>query len=145
MSNNGRQGERLFKQIMESRNYTVEDVSGNSQYWDKDIDFIVTSSTSGLTKTFEVKWDSRINRTGNLYLELTNINSKQWKGQGWWEHCEADYLAYGDAAARKFYVIPLLELRKRVEQLPFRQASCGYDSTGQLVSLKDIADITQEL
>jgi hypothetical protein len=61
---------------MESRNYTVEDVSGNPEYWDKDIDFIITSSATGLTKTFEVKWDTRINRTNNLYLELTNINSK---------------------------------------------------------------------
>lgn len=145
MSNNGKLGERLFRQIMESRNYTVVDVSGNPAYFDKDIDFIVTSATSGLTKTFEVKWDSCINRTGNLYLELTNINSKQWSGQGWWEHCQADYLVYGDAAARKFYIIPLLELRERVEQLPFRQGRCGYESTGQLVSLKDIADIIKEL
>lgn len=145
MSNNGKQGERLFKQIMESRNYEVQDVSNNPAFWNKDIDFIVTSPTSGLVKSFEIKWDSCINRTGNLYLELTNINSKQWSGQGWWEHCQADYLVYGDAAARKFYVIPLLELRERVEQLPFRQGRCGYESTGQLVSLKDIADIIKEL
>ena len=143
MSNSGKQGERLFKQIMESRNYTVEDVSNNENYWDKDIDFLVTSSTSGLTKTFEVKWDSRINRTGNLYLELTNIRSKG--GKGWFEFCQADYLVYGDACARTFYVIPLQELRKRVDTLPFRSARCGYDSTGQLISLKDIADITQIL
>lgn len=145
MANNGKQGEYLFKQIMLGRNYKVEDVSNNENYFDKDIDFILTSPTSGLTKTFEIKWDTRINRTNNLYLELTNINSKQWNGEGWWEHCQADYLAYGDACARIFYVIPLLALRERVEQLPFRGASCGYESTGQLVSLKDIADITIEL
>ena len=145
MSNSGKQGERLFKQIMESRNYTVEDVSNNENYWDKDIDFLVTSSTSGLTKTFEVKWDSRINRTGNLYLELTNIHSKQWNYGGWWEHCQADYLVYGDACTQTFYIIPLLELREKVKMLPTRSARCGYDSTGLLVSLKDIADITQIL
>lgn len=145
MSNNGKQGERLFKQIMESRNYKVQDVSNNPAFWDKDIDFIITSATSGLTKTFEVKWDSRINRTGNLYLELTSINSKQWNGQGWWEHCQADFLVYGDAVNFRFYIIPLFELRERVEKLPFRLAKCGYESTGQLVSLKDIADIIQEL
>jgi hypothetical protein len=61
---------------MLARNYTVEDVSNNENYWDKDIDFILTSPTTGLTKTFEVKWDTRINRTNNLYLELTNVNSK---------------------------------------------------------------------
>lgn len=111
---------------MENRNYKVEDTTNNPDYYDKDIDFIVTSSTSGLTKTFEVKWDTRISNTGNLYLEIENINSKG--GKGFFEFCEADYLAYGDANNRKFYIIPLLELRERVKQLPQRLGRCGYDS-----------------
>ena len=141
--NNGKQGERLFAQIMRNRNYTVVDVSNNPDYWSKDIDFIITSPTSGETKTFEVKWDSRISRTGNLYLELSNVNSKD--GIGWFSFCEADYIAYGDAARRKFYIIPLLELKERVEQLPKRYAQCGCDSIGLLVSLDSIKDIYQEL
>ena len=143
MSNSGKYGENLFQEIMKGRGYEVQNVSGDPQYWYKDIDFIVTSSTSGLTKTFEVKWDSCINRTGNLYLELTNIHSKE--GKGWFEFCQADYLAYGDARTQTFYIIPLLELREKVKMLPARSARCGYDSTGLLVSLKDIADITQTL
>lgn len=145
MANNGKYGEYLFKQTMLGRNYTVEDVSNNENYFDKDIDFILTSPTTGLTKTFEVKWDTRINRTNNLYLELTNVHSKQWNGEGWWLHCVADYLVYGDAIAHTFYVIPLLALRERVAQLTLRIASCGYDSTGWLLSLDDIADITINL
>lgn len=66
-------------------NYLVNDVSSNPSYWDKDIDFIITSPTTQLTKTFEVKWDSRINSTGNLYLELTNVHSKG--GRGWFDFC----------------------------------------------------------
>jgi hypothetical protein len=61
---------------MKEQGYEVEDVSGNPDYWPQDIDFIISSPTSGLTKTFEVKYDGRINKTGNLYLELTNIHSK---------------------------------------------------------------------
>lgn len=145
MANNGRQGELLFKNIMEERGYEVQDVSGNPEYWDLDIDFVITSATSGETKTFEVKWDSRINTTGNLYLETANIHSKQWNREGWWQHCQADYLAYGDAAAETFYIIPMAELRERVKKLPTRTAQCGYDSIGRLVSLADIADIAYEL
>ena len=140
---NGKIGERLFKQIMESRNYKVEDVSMNPDYWYKDIDFFVTSSTTGERKSFEVKWDSCISRTGNLYLELTNVHSKG--GKGWFNFCEADYIAYGDAQNRIFYIIPLLELKERVNKLPNRYAKCGYDSTGLLISLKDIKDIIQIL
>lgn len=140
MANNGKQGELLFRERMTELNYSVQDVSGNPAYWDKDIDFLVTSPTTGAVKSFEVKWDSRINSTNNLYLELTNIHSKG--GRGWFKFCEADYLAYGDAAAGFFYIIPLAALKERVEQSPrARYAQCGLDSTGLLVSLKDIQDI----
>ena len=143
MSNNGKQGEQLFQQIMESRGYTVEDVSNNPQYWYKDIDFIVTSSTSGETKTFEVKWDTKINTTGNLFLEYESLYSKG--GKGWFEFCEADYLAYGDAVTKVFYIIDMEQLRQAANNLPFRSARCGNDSIGQLVALKDIQEITQIL
>ena len=82
---NGRLGEILFAQMMREGGYTVADVSGDSEYWHKDIDFLITSPTTGAIKAFEVKWDSRINQTGNLYLELTNVNSKG--GKGWFEFC----------------------------------------------------------
>ena len=143
MSNNGKQGEQLFKQIMESRKYTIKDVSNDPDFWYRDIDFIAESPFSGDIKTFEVKWDTKIHQTGNLYLERSNIRSKG--GAGWFDFCEADYLAYGDAVNKLFYVIPMKELRERADQLPYRSASCGYDSTGQLVSLKDIEDITRVL
>lgn len=138
---NGRQGELLFAQTMRQGGYNVNDVSGNPEYWYKDIDFIITSPTTGQVKAFEVKWDSRIAQTGNLYLELTNVNSKG--GKGWFEFTEADYIAYGDAASKLFYIIPLLELKQRISKLPQRIVNCGYDSTGLLVRLSDIADIAK--
>lgn len=51
-------------------------------------------------------------------------------------------LAYGDAKTKAFYIIPVAELKKRVAELPKRYSYCGNDSTGLLVSLKDIEDIT---
>lgn len=139
----GKQGEQIFCYIMRQRGYKVEDVTYKPQYWDQDIDFIITSPFTGAVKTFEVKYDSRISTTRNLFLEIENIHSKQWNYEGWFNHCKADYLAYGDAAARKFYVIDMTELRKRVDELPQRIAHCGADSTGLLVSLGDIEDITK--
>ena len=125
--------------MMEARGYVVKDVSFSSDYWSKDIDFIITSPTTGIIKSFEVKWDSRINQTGNLYLELANIHSQG--GKGWYKFCEADYLVYGDAMSKVFYVIEMEELRARVNGLPQKITGCGYDSTGLLISLGDISDI----
>lgn len=140
--NNGKYGEWFFSYIMEQKGYTVENVSKNPEYYYKG-DLKITSPFSGSTKIIEVKWDERIRDTNNLYLELTNRNSKE--GQGWWTWCQADYLAYGDACGRKFYVFSLLELKERVKQLPERVGSCGEDSTGLLVSLEDIKDLYKEL
>ena len=138
----GKQGEQLFKQKMMDCGYEVTDVSNNPDYWALDVDFLIKSPTTGAIKSFEVKFDSRINNTGNLYLELTNIHSKQWNGGGWFKHCEADFLAYGDAQAQVFYIIPLAELRQRINSSSrARYAQCGADSTGLLVALKDILDI----
>lgn len=145
MYNEGKRGEKLFQKIMEGRNYIVEDVREDPEYQIKDIDFLVTSPTSGLTKSFEVKYDARIHRTGNLYLEIENIFSTQWRREGWWLHCEADYIAYGDQQVNIFYIIPREELEDRVKKLPTRIAHCANESTGLLVSLDDISDITQIL
>lgn len=140
---NGKQGEKLFQQIMQDKGYVVEDVTGNPDYWYKDIDFIITSPATGSTKTFEVKYDSKLNKTGNLYLELVNAYSLN--GNGWYNFCEADYIAYGDAITNTFYIIPLLELREKVSHLPKQIAQCGNESIGQLVSLDSIRDIYQIL
>lgn len=96
MYNDGWKGEMLFRNIMQERGYTVIDERDNPKCWEIDVDFTVTSPTSGLTKTFEVKWDARIHRTGNLYLEIENVFSKHWNREGWYLHCQADYIAYGD-------------------------------------------------
>ena len=139
MANNGKQGEARFSDKMRANGYVVQDVSDNPSYWDKDIDFIVTSPSSGLTKSFEIKWDSRINSTGNLYLELFNINSKG--GKGWYKFCEADYVAYGDQRADCFYIVPLADLRARVERIKPTVAQCGNDSFGYLLPIDSITDL----
>lgn len=140
MSNNGRRGELLFSEKAQQCGYTVEDTTNNPQYFYKDIDFLVTNQ-EGIQKSFEIKWDSRISQTNNLYLELTNIHSKE--GKGWFKFCEADYLAYGDAVNEIFYIIPLQQLKDRVYKgkKSYRVARCGDDSTGILVNLDDIRDI----
>ena len=143
MSNNGKEGERLFQQRMEQQGYQVQDVSANEQYFRKDIDFLITSPTTGQTKSFEVKWDTKINRTGNLYLEFVNKNSEA--SLGWWEFCKADYLAYGNAKTNTFLVIEMQQLRERFAQLPKRVGFCGDDSAGYLVHISQIKDLIKTI
>lgn len=135
---NGKQGEQLFKQIMQNRNYQVEDVSNNPSYWNKDIDIILTSSTTGLTKTFEVKFDERINKTGNLFIEMINPRSEGMLG--WFEFIEADYLAYGDAISKQFYIIDVEYLKDFMSEKKrnYEYKICSDGAEGYLVPLKRI-------
>lgn len=141
MANNiGNLGEQVFSHKMKEAGYLVKNVSGDPEYWAKDIDFLITNPETKEVRAVEVKWDTRIHQTGNLYLELSNVHSKG--GQGWFNFTQADFLAYGDATTKVFYIIPMHKLRERAQKLPQRMTNCGTDSIGQLVSLRDIADIT---
>jgi hypothetical protein len=64
---------------------------------------------------------------------------------GWFEFCKADYIAYGDAVNGTFYIIPLLELKEKVNRMPKQIAGCGKDSYGYLVPIKALSAITQTL
>ena len=143
MNNIGNLGEQVFSYKMREAGYIVNNVSGNPEYWTKDIDFFCTNPETGATRSFEVKYDTRLSETGNLFLELSNVHSKD--GLGWFRFCQADFIAYGDAKSRTFYIIPTKELHERVKQLPERMSHCGQDSIGLLVKLQDIMDLVKTI
>lgn len=101
-------GETEAKDLFIRSGYTVKDVSDNSNYFDKDVDLIVTNP-SGVTKTIEVKADFRIADTGNLFIEYINPRSKG--GMGWYRFCEADLVYYADMINKIFYVVEYSALK----------------------------------
>lgn len=137
MKSLGKIGEELFMQRMLERGNQVQDVSADPNYYYKG-DFIVTAPT-GETAIFEIKFDNRINKTHNLYLETINTYSEL--ALGWFTSCRADYLAYGDAVTEEFYVFDMKELREQVAQLRKHYGYCGQNSVGLLVSLKSVQDL----
>lgn len=106
-------GETEAKELFAKCGYVVKDVSSNSNYFDKDIDLIVTNTT-GITKTIEVKADNRIADTGNLFIEYLNPRSKG--GLGWFRFCQADLLYYADMTNKLFYVFDYKALKAFVEE-----------------------------
>lgn len=145
MANNGKLGEYIFAQRVGADGFKVEDVSGNSNYFAKDIDFLITNFATGNTRSFEVKWCEKIKHTGNLFLEIENPRSTQWNGEGWWKHTQADYLAYGDAINQVFYVFPLQALKERVSQLSMRLGRTWDNSVGWLCPLDKVKDLAIQI
>ena len=103
--------ENAYKYLVQ-QGYEVEDVSKNPEYWDQDIDLIATKDDEQMC--VEVKWDSRIHQTGNMFIEISS-NLEEGK-DGWFLFCRADYLFYGDSINRIFYIIKMDDLREYLQQ-----------------------------
>lgn len=58
--NIGKAGEQAFAHKLRGSKYQVEDLTSNSDYFDKDIDFLVINPETGNRRAYEVKSDSRI-------------------------------------------------------------------------------------
>lgn len=101
-------GEFELKKHFRKLGYRVDDVSNNPAYWSKDVDLILEDNID-----IEVKWDQLIATTGNMFIEtVSNIESNK---DGWYKFCEADFLFYGDAENKLYYVFRFSELKEWVE------------------------------
>lgn len=101
-------GEFELKKHFRKLGYRVDDVSNNPAYWSKDIDLILEDNVG-----IEVKWDQLIATTGNMFIEtVSDIESNK---DGWYKFCEADFLFYGDAENKLYYVFRFSELKQWVE------------------------------
>lgn len=103
-------GEYEVKKYLRGRGFKVKDVSDNPVYWAKDIDLIATNPSTGRSAAIEVKIDSRIDDTGNFFIEFENPRSKNSKG--WLHFSEADFLYYIDSNSLSTYIIRFDELRR---------------------------------
>lgn len=139
-TNIGNTGEQIFYHRAR-RFHKVEWVADDKNYWGKDIDFIVTNPRTGETRTIEVKTDTRLYETGNLYIELKNVHSKG--GKGWYYFSEADIIAYCDYSApdREIYLFSFEDLRATVHKREYATAKCGTDSKGILVPLRELKEV----
>ena len=80
----------------------------NPEYWKKDID--LTAMIDNKIYEVEIKWDKKINKSGAMFLELlTDIEQNK---QGWANYTQADFIFYGDAINRLFYVFSVSDMRE---------------------------------
>lgn len=124
-------GELEFEIKARQLGYELEYVGDESSYWPKDIDFIAEDNT-----TIEVKWDSRINHTNNLFVEIVNPRSPN--GLGWYRFIEAEWLAYGNSKKNEFYMIKVKDLKEYVETHNLQRRITSDCAEGFLLPLNEI-------
>lgn len=98
----GKCGESVVAAFFYNRGNQVKDVSNDTEYQKKDIDFIITNK-DGVEMTVEVKTDYKLNASGNLFFESTYY--KEWgESPGWYDYCMADYIAFYDVIGNRLYI-----------------------------------------
>lgn len=145
--NDGKQGEYLARKCLEANGFTVKDVSNNSDYWKQDVDLL--AEKQGRLYKIEVKWDDVIAESGCFFFEvITDIDRNK---QGWAKYTEADYIFYGDAQQKIFYVFSADDMRDCINaqgQNYYKIAQDFYKkSAGVLVNVCDFENEypTQEI
>ena len=108
----GKVGEELFVDFLNRHNFDYEDLRESKDFQKKDIDFLVAD------KYFEVKTDYKINKTGNVVIELTNTR-EGFTCPGWFFKTEADNLVIIDPIDRKGYRLRMEELREYLRNTPY--------------------------
>lgn len=110
----GDQGEKLVADWMQRLGYNVEDVSMNRDYFDKDIDFLM--SKDGEEMTVEVKTDQRMADSGNVLLEIrVDVDKNK---DGWWKYCQATHLFFVDIRQKQVHCVRREELKQLVNSKP---------------------------
>ena len=135
-------GEQLVKLFLEKEGYFVIDVSKDLHYWSQDIDFIAIKGDNAIK--VEVKYDSWIHRTNNLFIELmADVDSNKC---GWIDYCKADYLFYVDAVDNNCYIITLDDVKDYLSKYPYKVKYCvDRDYEGYITKRSEGALINIEL
>ncbi len=105
-------GEMFARKCLQANGYQVIDRTQQQEYWKKDID--LTASKDGYISQLEIKWDTKIHKSGAMFIELlTNIQENK---QGWMNYTQADYIWYGDAERKVFYIFRAEDMRRYLRE-----------------------------
>lgn len=137
----GKRGEKLFKEFLEKSGKQCKDVSDDPKYQKDDIDFIVEGK-SGNELSFEVKNDSKIAYTGNIFYE--SISNVDYGTVGCFEKTKADFIVICSEPENKFYLIRSNILKDYVRDnrssLRYISRVEGSNSAGYLVPKAKVAE-----
>ena len=136
----GENGEKIFKEFMESHNLKYTDVSKVDEYQDIDVDFIVHLENGKIL--VEVKNDTRIHSTDNIFYET--ISNVDFGTPGCFEKTKSNVIVICSEQDKTLYIVKTADLRNYVHQnknsLRFVERVSGSNSAGYLVPKSRIMD-----
>lgn len=133
----GKRGEKMVNDALTAEGHTVIDMSNDSEYRRKDIDFRVITRNKKEERTLEVKSDYSSQYTGNFFIEYQNDNNKKRNYKGWYYYCEAEYICFVQQENHKAYIVKFEELKQDIKKNKYRSAPSS-DTWGFLVPVSAV-------
>lgn len=107
-----KQGEALAKQWLDKQGWKCYDISNIETTWKADMDLIAVKGEE--PRIVEVKYDSRIAETGNMFIEI--LTDKENNVDGWIRNTASNYIMYGDAVKSIFYIMRTTDILDYIQR-----------------------------
>ena len=139
----GKRGERIFTDFLRRHGYSFTDVSDDREYQRQDVDVLIESKkTAGTKIPAEVKNDTMIHKTGNIFFEtMSNVD---YATDGCFQKTKADIMAIVSEPEKSIYLVDAQFLKKYVTEnaksLRFISRVPGSNSCGYLIPVRNISD-----
>lgn len=142
----GARGEDIFESFCSGIGIDFVRVTEDPAWQDKDVDFVVFGD-DGVEYLYEIKNDTKISRTGNVFYE--DVSNVEYGTPGCFKKTEADYIVVCSEPNRTMYFLDARALRGFVErnESAFRRISVvdGSHSSGLLVPLSALRGISKKV
>ena len=110
----GHDGETIVRHYFEKQGYKVADLTGDPDWQASDVD-IQIEMPDGSLRYMEIKTDTEMWKTGNIFLELSmERRNSGTVSEGWFTYSLANDLCYLCCGTSTLYVIPFEPLREYV-------------------------------
>jgi len=106
----GKRAEAEIGSFLQSKGFIVEDVSDSPYHRTIDVDLLITNPNIDNTYKLEIKSDSVINRSNNVFVENLMYRKTGTKNS-WYHYCLCDVLGYFDDVKRIIYMIDWSKLQ----------------------------------
>lgn len=139
----GKRGERIFMDFLCRHGYSFTDVSDDREYQKQDVDVLIESKKmAGKQIPVEIKNDTMIHRTGNIFFEtMSNVD---YATDGCFQKTKADIMVIVSEPEKSIYLVDAQFLKKYVTEsaksLRFISRVPGSNSCGYLIPVRNISD-----
>lgn len=133
----GARGELLVYCTLKNRGFSVNDVTKDKFFQQRDTDFEVFKGEGEncAYTTLEVKNQPEAYFTGNVFLEDMNRMNVKRNGKGWLHYCQAEHICFVQEQINCAHIVSMKELKEKISLARYVKV---WDGSGYIMPIKTL-------